>query len=104
MKFDRDRIIMTGIAVGMVLVFLFSQPFVMRGLVQFKNHLYHFLPDALSNFLWNQTLLAITFFWSMIFIGFGIWLVRGDIFAHEDPDEPPGDDPFDRSGGRYDEF
>lgn len=100
MEFRTNRIFFAGVAVGMVLVFLFAQPFVLRGIVEFKGYIYAVLPEAVSSFLWSQTLGAITFFWFMIFVGFGIWAIRGDFFAHEFPDDDSSDPPDVGSPGR----
>lgn len=105
MEFDKNRVFLSGVIVGMVLVFLVSQPFVMQGIVEFKSLLYRYLPDSVSSFLWDQTLTALTFFWAMIFVGFGIWVVRGDFFAREDHNsDRPRHGPSGPNGDRYDEF
>lgn len=86
MDFDNNEVFLSGIIAGMIGTFLFSQPFMFRGLITFKNLVYAYLPDALAHFLWSQSLGAIVFFWFIIIIGFLIWIIRGDIFAYEDKD------------------
>lgn len=86
-EFDSDRFFMFGVVAGMVLVFILAQPYLVHGILVLTRYLYGFLPEQFAEFFWGQTLTAVTFFWLMIFVGFGLWLYRGDFFSREDPPE-----------------
>lgn len=105
MEFKRNSKILSGVVAGMVVVFLLAQPFVLGGIVQFRDYLYQVLPESVSSFLWSQTLTAFTFLWAMIFLGFAVWTIRGDFFAREFPEEDKvEDEPFGTRGDERDEF
>lgn len=74
---------MTGIVFGMVISFLLTQPYVLRGFLKIQTYIFSFFPGEVSKFFRGQTVITALFFWAMIFLGFLIWFIRGDPFEAE---------------------
>lgn len=83
MNFSGRRLVFSGIALGVIVSFLLTQPHLLRGFLGVTGHLYSYLPDSLAKFLRGQTYLGFVFVWTMIFLGLIAWLVRGDFFRAE---------------------
>jgi hypothetical protein len=84
MKFTGRKLVVTGIALGMVLSFLLSQPTLFNGFITLTSYFYSFLPESLAQFLRGQTVVTLAFFWGLMFLGMVLWIVRGDFFRAED--------------------
>jgi hypothetical protein len=83
MNVNLRRVVLVGLVFGMIVSFLFTQPGVRYVTLQSMGYVYSFLPEKAGELLHSQTLLTLVFFWSMIFVGFAIWLINGDFFRAE---------------------
>lgn len=83
MRFSGRRLVLSGIALGMIVSFLLTQPLILQGFLSLTAYLYSFLPESVARFLRGQTYVSFIFVWALIFFGVGAWLVRGDFFRAE---------------------
>lgn len=83
MRFSGRRLLLSGIALGMIVSFLFTQPLILQGFLSVTAYLYSFLPESLARFLRGQTYVSFIFVWALIFFGLVAWLVRGDFYRAE---------------------
>lgn len=94
-NFYRSRRFWTGVVAGVVISFLFAQPFLLMGLYGLKKLLLGFLPTSVVEFLWGHTMITFLFLWLFVPVAAGFWFYRGEYHKHEEPqEEQPEEEPL----------
>lgn len=83
-NFYQSKRFWSGVVAGVMISFLFAQPFLLLGFHGLKQLLLGILPHGLVEFLWSHTLISLLFLWFLVPLAAGYWFYRGEYLKHED--------------------